>query len=492
MAEVRIAFEPKQKRMWDLTEDLNSPIRILGFGGAKGGGKSYYARTAQVLRRLKYPNSYGVIIRNSLNELEKNHVRNIQREWPSLAYEYKDQKHQFRFANGSILDMAYVESEKDLDRLWGGEWDDITLDEAQHHEKQILRILRTCNRTTRTDLKPTITVTFNWGNIGHKWLKRMFWRDAFRKNPTAEQLCDTWENELHWEDGEKPEQFNFIQAFYYDNTHLNAEYESDLNALPEKLRKAWKDGDPDVYEGQFFPEFGLHLREKPFVIPAHTCNLYGSLDYGEGEGDDAGATSFGLWHVDQDGRPHRLFTYYMRHKTASAYAKDIISECQSFHYTHGKFPKVIYADPSIWIKRRLDDNFSHSVADIMEQFFKPVGIRLEKANNNRVQGWRVMREHFTLKDGVPNSFYWEGYNEPYELYVPSLVHAKHNKDDVHKGGEDHCGDEARYFFVAAMSLAESSRRGTQDEYQKAEEYRNIRNACENAMVGTGYYDTGWR
>jgi hypothetical protein len=216
------------------------------------------------------------------------------------------------------------------------------------------------------------------------------------------------------------------------------------------------------------------------------------LDYGEGEGEDASATSFGLWHVDDDGKPHRLLTYYNRHKTASTYAREIIAECQSFHYTQGKYPKMIYADPSIWIKRRMDDNYSHSVADIMMQYFVPLGIRLEKANNNRVQGWRVMREFISCSDGVPNSFYWDGCNDPYEMYVPTLVHAKHNKDDVQKGGEDHVGDEARYFFVAAMSLGELARRQDDTGYENIVEYKKLKNICDYSMIGRGSYDTGWR
>lgn len=492
MAEINIEFTPKQQKLWDIVSDMNNPVRFPGYGGAKGGGKSYFVRTFQCIRRLLYAKTSGLIVRRTLNELEKNHVRNIQKEWPETVYEFKDQKHQFRFRNGSVVDFAYVETEKDLERLQGSEYEDICLDEAEHHEKQVFKVLRTNNRTTRKDLKPCVINTFNWGGIGHKWLKKMYWRESFRPNANEVQQQDTWENPLHWDDGENPKQFYFLQAFWHDNPHLNNEYCSDLDALPEKLRKAWRDGDPDVYEGQFFPEFGLHLREKPFVIPPHVCNLYGSLDYGEGEGDNASATSFGLWHVDIDGRPHRLLSYYQRHKTASTYAREILGECQSFHYTSGKYPKVIYADPSIWIKRRLDDNFSHSVADIMNQYFVPVGVKLEKANNNRVQGWRVMREHLTSKDGVPNSFYWDGYNEPYELYVPTLAHAKHNKDDVQKAGEDHVGDEARYFFVAAMGLGDLARRQLEDDYTRDLEYRKLNQSCELAMVGNGSYDTGWR
>ena len=205
--------------------------------------------------------------------------------------------------------------------------------------------------------------------------------------------------------------------------------------------------------GQFFPEFGDHLREQPYDIQPHLCNLYGSIDYGDGQGENAGATSFGLWHIDKDGRPHRLFTYYKRHQDATTYSREIVAAVQSFPHTQGVMPKKTFADPSMFIKRqRLDDNdatASKSVADI----FKQHGLPLAPANNDRVNGWRVMRDHYGLDEtGTPKSFYWDGYNDEYEEYIPTLIGKEKNPDDCVKGGEDHIGDETRYLMVQAMGL----------------------------------------
>jgi len=205
--------------------------------------------------------------------------------------------------------------------------------------------------------------------------------------------------------------------------------------------------------GQFFPEFGSHLRVQPFNIQPHQCNLYGSLDYGDGQGENASATSFGLWHIDPDKRPHRLFTYYKRHQNAATYAREIHAMIRAFPHTQGTMPKRILADPSMFIKVRHDDNFSKSVADI----FADHGLTLTPANNDRVNGWRVMRNYFGLDStGVPRSFYWAGYNDEYENFIPTLEQKETNPDDCIKGGEDHVADEARYFFVDAMGVNSSS------------------------------------
>ncbi len=58
--------------------------------------------------------------------------------------------------------------------------------------------------------------------------------------------------------GEKPEEYVFIQSGVRDNKALmiyQPDYISQLEALPPKRRKAWLDGDWDVYEGQFFDDF---------------------------------------------------------------------------------------------------------------------------------------------------------------------------------------------------------------------------------------------
>jgi phage terminase large subunit len=481
MANVNIVFDPKQQEAYNI---LNSPgIEVLGFGGAKGGGKSWFLRTRQVLRRLKYPKSSGLIVRKTLGELEKNHIRKIQQEWPELAYDYRDQKHQFKFKNGSILDMTYVDTEQDVERIRGIEYDDIDIDEATQHPEIVFSELRSCLRTSnavnlRAGMRPTMLLTWNWGGIGHAWIKRKFWRKYMVKNKPdgidAEewrriQAADTWDNPEHWNIdpvtglGEDPKQFAFLQAFYYDNSHLDNGYAARLSALPETLRKAYMDGDPDIFEGQFFPEFGPHLRERPVYIPVNVANLIGSLDYGEGTGEGAGATSFGLWHLDAKGTPHRLWTYYKKGQTASIYAREIAAGIQSFPYTYGVMPKKIVADPSMFIKRRMDmgqvgDERSRSVADI----FADHGLALTPANNDRVNGWRVMREYFSRDSltAVPKSYYFDGYNEEYEMYIPTLVYSKTNASDVKKGGEDHVGDEARYGMVEMMGDAAARRRTT--------------------------------
>ena len=83
-----------------------------------------------------------------------------------------------------------------------------------------------------------------------------------------------------YDEGEDPNDYTFIQSLVTDNKVLmesQPDYIKQLEALPPKLRKAWLEGDWNVYEGQFFEDFidrpdQYECRQwthviKPFDIP---------------------------------------------------------------------------------------------------------------------------------------------------------------------------------------------------------------------------------
>jgi hypothetical protein len=89
----------------------------------------------------------------------------------------------------------------------------------------------------------------NPGNIGHAWVKAL-WVDH-TPPPGFERP------ELY-----KKDDYDFIRAKLADNPIYanDAEYRRTLEALPEHLRRAFLDGDWNVFAGQYFDvfEFGRH------------------------------------------------------------------------------------------------------------------------------------------------------------------------------------------------------------------------------------------
>lgn len=82
-------------------------------------------------------------------------------------------------------------------------------------------------------------MTCNPGGVGMAWVKRLF-------------------IDRRYNSAENPEDYSFIQSLVTDNAALmesDPDYIKRLDALPEKLRKAWRFGEWDIYDGQFFEEF---------------------------------------------------------------------------------------------------------------------------------------------------------------------------------------------------------------------------------------------
>lgn len=218
---------------------LKARAKHIGFGGARGGGKSWAVRTKAKLLALHYKDIRILIVRRTYPELVNNHINILRRELLGVA-KYNDKEKTFKFHNGSVIDFMYCARDADLDRLQGVEYDIIFLDEAtqlsEHQMKTITACLRGVNQFPKR-----IYYTCNPGGQGHGYIKRIF-------------------IDRRYEAGENPDDYVFIQSLVTDNKALMREqpdYIKQLEALPPKLRKAWLEGRWDVFEGAFFEEFRI-------------------------------------------------------------------------------------------------------------------------------------------------------------------------------------------------------------------------------------------
>lgn len=337
-------------------EFFKATTRHIGYGGARGGGKSWAMRRKFIMLAMRYDNLRLLLLRRTLPELRENHVLPMQQELYEFA-QYKEHEKAFIFPNGSRIKLGYCEHEADVFQYQGQEYDVIGLEEATHFTESQKDFLITCNRNTRTDFKPRMYYTSNPGNIGHIWFKRLFIDREYKAK-------------------EKAEDYIFIPAKVYDNKILmknNPEYVEALENLPDQLRKAFLDGNWDAFEGQYFNEFNrqLHVIE-PFVIPSH-WRRYITLDYGL----DMLAC---LWiAIDEQGNAYVYKELYESNLIISEAAKRI-KEVNGVDEIYKK-----YAPPDLWNRRQ---ETGKSAADI----YKENGVVLTKTSNDRVQGWYNVKE----------------------------------------------------------------------------------------------------
>ena len=420
--------EPNPKQV----KFLEARKKYVGFGGARGGGKSWSVRTKAKLLGFKYPGIRMLIVRRTYPELMNNHINILKRELLGFAT-YNSTDKIIKFANGSTINLAYCQYDKDLDRLQGQEYDVIFLDEATQLTEYQMKAITACMRGVNKFPKRTY-YTCNPGGQGHAYIKRVFIDRKF--NP-----------------GEDPDEYEFIQSLVTDNKALMAsqpDYVKQLESLPPKLREAWLKGRWDIFEGQVFEEFTNneeHYKDRkmthvinPFIVPADWTILRG-FDWGYSK-----PFSVGWYALDHENRIYRIRELYGCTRTPNEGVKWTTQQVASAIYEiehndpnlKGKTIRGI-ADPAIF-----DVSTGRSIAEDLEAgqiFFEP-------ADHNRIPG--KMQCHFRLhfdKNGIPMFYVFKSCPE-FIRCIPALIYSETKTEDVDTNMEDHNYDEWRYVCMA--------------------------------------------
>lgn len=412
--------------------------KYVGYGGARGGGKSWAVRVKAILLAFSKPGIIQVIIRKTYPELQANHIKPLKAMLPVGSYRYNDSKKEMTFPNGSQILFRYLANDGDLDRFQGTETDILYIDEGTHFSEEQFKMLIPCVRgvaARKEDKFPKrVYITCNPGGVGHQWVKRLFVERNYQSN-------------------ENPADYSFIQAGVRDNTALmeqQPEYIAQLECLPPKIREAWLEGSWDVYMGQFFEDFynfpdhyqdrqGTHVID-PFEIP-DDWKIYRSFDWGY-----AKPFSCGWWAVDHDGVIYRILELYGCTKTPNEGVKwtpdQVFSEIHRIETEHrwlkGKHIQGV-ADPAIW-----DAESGESIAEraAKHQVF------FTKGDNKRIPGW--MQMHYRLafdENGYPMMYIFSNC-KAFIRTIPLLQYDDHKVEDLDTDGEDHVADEARYFCMS--------------------------------------------
>lgn len=403
----------------------------IGFGGARGGGKSWSVRTKAILLALNYEGIKLLIVRRTYPELINNHIKILKAQLLNIA-RYNDKDKVLKFGNGSTINFMYCARDNDLDRLQGTEYDVIFLDEAAQMTEYQMKSITACCRGVN-DFPKRIYYTCNPGGQGHSYIKRIFIDKKYKS-------------------GENSEDYEFIQSLVTDNEALmkaQPDYINQLEALPPKLKEAWLFGRWDIFEGQVFEEWvddpehykdrkGTHVIS-PFKVP-DTWKILRGFDWGYSK-----PFSVGWYAVDHDRRLYRIKELYGCTQTANEgvkwTSKQVAERIREIEKTDpnlkDKYIRGV-ADPAIF-----EESKGESIGRMMES----AQVYWEPADHKRIPG--KMQCHYRLafdEDRTPMFYVFDTCTE-FIRTIPMLMYDETKVEDVDSDMEDHIYDEWRYICM---------------------------------------------
>ncbi len=413
MATIRLE-QPQPRQL----EFMRCKARFVGYGGARGGGKSWALRAKLIGMCCKHSGLKCLIIRQTYSDLLSNHIEQMKEILAECIAEkkvrYDSEQHCFEFWNGSTIKCSYCACKADTKHFQGIDYDIIALDEATQHEEYVFDELCACLRG-RTHLPKRIYMTCNPGGIGHEWVKRLFITKEYKPD-------------------EDPNDFAFIKSLATDNDFNGKEYMKMLNRLPEPLRSAWRDGNWDTFVGQYFPEWDLPSLETDITeIPEH-WNISMSIDYGL----DCFAP---IWYATDENGIDYIIKEYSAKDIIIPEAARIINEIESSLNIENRRIRR-FAPPDLWNRK---SNTGLSTIDM----FRQCGINFIKADNNREAGWLAIKTR--LSNGKLKIF--KGRANQLSHCMRLLQHDEIRVNDVAKNPHDitHLPDSLRYYIIMRTS-----------------------------------------
>lgn len=442
---MEVRLQPKQEQAF-----LTTATEVL-YGGAAGGGKSFYERVSAIRWAFEVPGIQVYLFRRTFPDLLSNHLRGPTSFHILLGdaiaqglATWKGTDHEFAFKNGSSIKLAHCQYEDDVQKYQGAEIHVLIMDELTHFTEHQYRFLRSRVRLAGLkvperyrDKLPRIEAASNPGSVGHAFVKRTF--------VTPKAPGEIWRAPP--DEGGMLRQY--IPAKLSDNPALTSEdpqYEQRLDGLgtPELVR-AMKDGDWNIIAGQAFEKLRRDTHAiKPFKVPK-SWTRFRSFDWGSTR-----PFSVGWWAV-ADGTldaelpngkiliPRGALVRYAEwygwngqpnqgaRMESHDVAKGILARDDQ---------KVAYgaADPSI---------FNRTDGPSISEKMAAKGVVWIRANNDRHNGYSQVRDRVAGED-LPMLYAFDSCHDGFWRTMPDLVMDKHDPEDIDTELEDHPYDDVRY------------------------------------------------
>jgi phage terminase large subunit len=446
--------------------DARAKYRL--FGGAAGPGKTKALLWEAIHQAHRVPGSDSLLLRRTYPELESSLLAQFRRDVPRTAYKkFNESKYVVTWKNGSTTRFGYCRNENDVYRYQGAEFLFIGVDELTHFTLKQWQFLTSRNRCPiRKDIhgrpaRPCMAGATNPGNIGHAWVKAL-WVD--KAPPPGFEQTGLYD----------PRDYDFIRARLSDNPIYanDAEYRKSLETLPEHLRRAFLEGDWNVFAGQYFDifDYGRHTARPEETRLEPWYPRWISIDWGFQH------NSAVYWHCavpagvppGSPGAAKNLSSSSTRSDPSFASrSQDDHASAGARMVTYREFvqnglsPRMlaqaiaersgrenisqVFLSPDAFAHRTAESSIAEQLGDILMANGLP---RPAPADDDRIGGWQFMYQ-------LLESDAWLITENCDKLIacLPTLVRDNSRVEDIRKMDGDDPADSARYGLVSGGRFA---------------------------------------
>lgn len=433
-------FTPKQ---YEALESVKK-FKFTLYGGAMGGGKSYFLRWVSLYLLIKWFQEYQIegirigLFCEDYPTLKDRHLNKLEYEFPGWMGTMNKSDYDYKLSEelgGGVICFRNLDNPG---KYASSEFAAILVDELTKNTKDRFDWLRTRMRWPGINDTKFIAGS-NPGSIGHEWVKKTWILKEF-------------------EEGEvEAAQFNLVRALAKDNPHLSEGYFQTLEGLPEEMKKAYLEGDWNLFQGQFFSEW----RERKHVIPAYNPPdgflKYRSIDFGRT------APFCCKWYfVDYDGNVKVYREYYQAGVDADINFKKVKELSGDEVYQWTVLDAAAFATT---VGAAFNRGAGETIADIAWKN----GVECIPSPKNRKAGWTLLHQYLRWNEYDTQTKEWREKTPKIQYMscchdsirtIPALVTDKHDNEDLDTKGEDHAADTDSYFL---QTLAEGKSEERKEE-----------------------------
>lgn len=406
-----LALQPKQEELYHLVTVTGPTVPTwLGYGGARGGGKSIGVDAIAIAVCIANPGVTVVIVRRVEGDIIKNHIDPMLSMWPKLRAWYTENR--IDFSNGAMLLFEYAQTTREVERKFmGPSYALILVDQAEQFSEYELTIIKTaCRWGGAVGGFAKVVLAFNPGGQGTAFLRRIFWLKEYRGE-------------------EQPHDFAFIHAFGWDNyewfrnevdispgdfynlshaarfelfIHHTTEGRK-MNALPPNLRAGHLLGSFTEFAGQYFA--GVWDEGKCVISPSLVKQIapnwstrWTSTDWGFKH------AACHIWWTIVKLSPEKLYQYL---DIESDYEMDVIlAEREQMDHQVGPRKLIESYVAATPVEQRIQREFvspdtrqkrtdQNTIEEEMTDAWIAAGfVGPELADDDRVGGWRLLYSLF--------------------------------------------------------------------------------------------------